>query len=281
MIKDLVIPAFVDGHEWAACFGLSWANILVADQVREQPLIMAPGGMYLREVAGTMGVAEARNSLVNAFLNGTDGEWLFMIDTDMGFAPDIVERLISSARAKKVPIIGGLAFALKGAGKGETPLHARRFRIQPTMYRFVDTGTEKGFLAMDTYERDTVQYVDGTGAACLLMHRSALEAIVAAHGAPFRPMTVRGANPDGTDRVFSEDLSFCARAAGLNIPIAVDTAARTTHYKMGIFLDEETFMAQQAMAIRSPLGVSEAQMREPSKLMGDVKDTMRAAGVVA
>lgn len=257
MIKNLVIPSFVDGHEWAACFGLSWADLLVADQVRQEPLMMRPGGMYLREVAGTMGVAEARNNIVRAFLAGTDGEWLFMVDTDMGFAPGIVEQLLASAAAKDVPIIGGLAFALKGKsqGKNETPLHARRYKIQPTMYRYVKTETEQGFLAYDSYERDSVQYVDGTGAACLLMHRSALEAITAAHDAPFRPMVVRGANPDGSDRVFGEDLSFCARAASLGIPIAVDTAAKTTHYKVGLFLDEETFLAQQATRAASPLGI--------------------------
>lgn len=262
MIKDLVIPAFVDPQEWAACFGLSWADLLLADQARQEPLIMRSGGMYLREVAGTMGVAEARNSLVRTFLEATEGEWLFMIDTDMGFGPDIVDRLIASARRYETEIVGGLAFALKGKGKTESPFHARRYRIQPTMYRYVDTGTERGFLAYDQYERDAVQFVDGTGAACLMMHRDALEALVAAHPSPFRPMVVRGANPDGTDRVFGEDLSFCARAAGIGLSIAVDTAAKTTHYKTGIFLDEETFMAQQAVTQRSPLGVPPLEQQD-------------------
>lgn len=251
MKKDLVIPGFVDNQEWAACFGLSWTDLMLTDQAASAPLMVRDGGMYLREVAGTMGVAEGRNSIVRAFLEGTEGEWLWMVDTDMGFRPDTVARMVASAKANKVDVLGALCFALKGRGKSETPMHARRYRMQPTMYRYVDTGQEKGFAAITGYERNAFQYVDGTGAACLLMHRRALETMAPA---PFRPMLVAGANPDGTDRPFSEDLSFCARAAAVGIAIGVDTAIQTTHHKVGMFLDEETYLAERRLATASPLG---------------------------
>lgn len=272
MIKGLVIPSFVDGNQWAACFGLSWTDMMMTDQASAEPHMVREGGMYLREVAGTMGVAEARNNIVKVFLETTRGEWLFMVDTDMGFAPDTVERLVARAEANRVQVMGALAFALKGKGHQETELHARRYKIQPTMYRYVDTGTEKGFLAVDTYERDAVQFVDGTGAACLLMHREALQAI---GPDPFRPMIVRGANPDGSDRAFSEDLSFCARAAGAGVAIAVDTAVKTTHYKVGIYLDEETWLAQQAVSQASPLGVTPDHLNDPVKQSADMMDSLR------
>lgn len=252
MIKDLVIPSFVDGNEWAACFGLSWADMLLHDQAKSGKM-MRDGGMYLREVAGTMGVAEGRNSIVRAFLEQTDGEWLFMVDTDMGFEPDTVDRMVASAQLNGVGVLGALCFALKGRGKGNTTLHARRYRMQPTMYRYADTGNEQGFLPIMGYERNAFQPVDGTGAACLLMHRTALTAMPAD---PFRPMLVRGANPDGTDRAFSEDLSFCARAANARVKIGVDTAIKTTHYKVGIYLDEDTYRAERVAALASPIGVT-------------------------
>jgi hypothetical protein len=52
----------------------------------------------------------------------------------------------------------------------------------------------------------------------------------------------------GKPRNFSEDLSFCVRLAACGIPLHVDTRVKTTHYKGGIFLDEELFLAQQAAA---------------------------------
>jgi len=254
MIKNLVIPSFVDGNEWAACFGLSWADLMLKDQVAEQPKMLTAGGMYLREVAGTMGVAEGRNHIVNAFLAATRGEWLFMVDTDMGFEPDIVDRMVASAEANKVQVLGALCFALKAKGKGETALHARRHRITPTLYRYVDIGKEQGFLPIMDYGKDSFQYVDATGAAALLIHR---DAALKVGDNPFRPMIVRGANPDGTDRAFSEDLSFCSRMASAGVAIGVDTSIKTTHYKTGLYLDEETYQAERAQEKASPFGIRE------------------------
>lgn len=253
MIKGLVIPSFVDGNEWAACFGLSWADMLLFDQAKSAKM-MRDGGMFLREVAGTMGVAAARNSIVNAFLTQTDAEWLFMVDTDMGFEPDTVDRMVASAELNNADILGGLCFALKRKDPRvrETSLHAQRYKIVPTLYRYakLDNG-EQGFRTIMNYTRNAYQVVDGTGAACLLMRRVALERI---GPDPFRPMLVRGANPDGTDREFSEDLSFCARAANARLVVGVDTAIKTTHYKMGLFLDEETYRIERALAAASPIG---------------------------
>lgn len=247
----MVIPAFVDGHEWAACFGLSWTAMMLRDQASSQRMIRE-GGQYLRKVSGTMGVAEGRNEIAAAFLKAK-AEWLFMVDTDMGFEPDTVDRLVATAERENCPIVGGLAFALKRrAGAADTSLYATRTAINPTLYRYVDLGTEKGFLAVRDYEPDAFQYVDATGAACLLIHRDALQAM---EPAPFRPMVVRDANPDGTDRAFSEDLSFCSRAAAAGQAVGVDTSVKTTHYKGGIFLDEETYRIQRAVREASPIGI--------------------------
>lgn len=255
MDKGAVIPSMVDGGTWASCFGLSWADMLLLDQAQANPRILRQGGQYLRVVAGTMGVAAGRNEIVENFLAMPHRpEWLFMVDTDMGFPANTVERLIASAEESRALVVGALCFAQKAdPRRPETELHARRLHLTPTLYRYVDTGQEKGFLAITEYKPDSFQWVDATGAACLLMHRAALEKV---GPAPFRPMLVRGALPDGGDREFSEDLSFCARLANVDIAVAVDTSVKTTHAKGGIYLDEDTYRAQETIRNASPLGVA-------------------------
>jgi hypothetical protein len=252
MDKGAVIPSMVDGGSWASCFGLSWADLLLHDQIKSGR-ILRDGGQYLRVSAGTMGVAAARNEIVATFLALEHApEWLFMVDTDMGFTADTVDRLIASAEQNNALVVGALCFAQKSERPPETNLHARRLKLQPTLYRYVDTGQEKGFLAIELYLQNTFQWVDATGAACLLMHRAALSRLPVD---PFQPIVVPNALPNGGARQFSEDLSFCARLADAQIPVAVDTSIKTTHAKGGIFLDEETFRIQQALKLASPIGV--------------------------
>lgn len=249
MTPGTVIPAFVDGGEWAACFGLSWTDLMLYDQVTSGRIIRE-GGQYLRKVAGTMGVAAGRSEIVANFLQ-QDAEWLFMVDTDMGFSADTVDRMIHSAISSHVQVLGALCFAQKqDRDVHPASFYGARYRIQPTLYRYVEVAEtgEKGFQSVTRYFRDGFQLVDGTGAACLLMHRDALAEV---GPDPFRPMTVQGAGGNGTDRTFSEDLSFCARLANAGVPIGVDTSIKTTHYKGGIFLDETQYAMQQETLIQA------------------------------
>lgn len=244
-----VIPAFLDNHQWSACFGLSWTDLMLHDQAGPGHIVR-PGGMYLREVCGTMGVAAGRNKVARQFL-GTGADWLFMVDTDMGFAPDTVSRLVESATVNESLVLGALAFALKrDTDLAPAPFFGQRFRIVPTLYSFhnvAETG-EKGFRPIDKYRRDAHQSVAGTGAACLLMHREALEAV---GPDPFTPMVIKGGGGNGTDRTFSEDLSFCVRVAAAGIGLGVDTSIKTTHHKGGLFLDETAYAMQQETLIQA------------------------------
>lgn len=251
--EGAVIPSMVDGGTWASCFGLSWADMLLWDQANAAR-IFRPGGQYLRVSAGTGGVAGARNQIVAQFLAlEYQPEWLFMVDTDMGFSAQVVDQLVTSAMTNGASVVGALCFAQKSAQHAETDLHARRLKIVPTLYRYLDLGEEKGFAPMEDYIPDRFQWVDGTGAACLLMHRRALER---APVDPFRPILVPNALPGGAHREFSEDLSFCARLANVEVAIGVDTSIKTTHAKGGIFLDEETYRVQRLIRNASPLGVA-------------------------
>jgi len=244
-----VVPAIIDGQDWAACFGLSWADMLLHDQAVSGKIIR-PGGTYFRRVAGTMGVAAARNQNVASFL-ATDAEWLFMVDTDMGFAADTVDRLLASAVANNVGVLGALAFSQsRDADVVPGDFYAQRFRIQPTIYSYarIESTGEVGFRPVTKYKRDAFQPVAGTGAACVLIHRDVLTDV---GPEPFMPITDPKGGGNGTPRTFSEDLSFCIRVQGAGLEIGVDTSIKTTHYKGGIFLDETTFAMQQETLIQA------------------------------
>lgn len=248
-VPGSVIPSMVDGQTWAACFGLSWTDMMLRDQATSGRIIRE-NGQYVRKVAGTMGVAAARSEIATHFLANTNGEWLFMVDTDMGFAPDTVDRLVASAEANSVPVLGALCFAQKidpDVRQGE--LHAARMRIQPTLYAYAEQPNgERGFRSITKYRRDAFQHVAGTGAACLLVHREALTAV---GPEPFMPITDPLAGGNGTPRTFSEDLSFCIRVQAAGLDMGVDTSVKTTHYKGGVFLDETTFAMQQETLIQA------------------------------
>jgi len=245
------IPTVVDGGTWSASFGLSWTDMMLYDQASSGRIIGPNGSaQYIRKMSGTMGLASARSEIAAYFLD-QDAEWLFMVDSDMGFAGDTIDRLIESAESHNFQIVGGLCFAQKldpDVVQGE--YYAYRYRIIPTLYNWVeveDTG-EKGFRHIGKYKRDAFQEVAGTGAACLLVHRDAIAKI---GPDPFMPITDATAGGNGTPRTFSEDLSFCIRAQAAGIGIGVDTSIKTSHYKGGIFLDEVAYAMQQETLIQA------------------------------
>lgn len=248
------IVGWCDGGEWAACFGLSLHNLFMFDMFAPQPRIMdvervASGGRYyLRDLAGTMGIASARNHIATAFLDETDAEWLFMVDADMGFEADTVNRLIESAMAGEFEVMGALAFALKRRLLSPNPLNVELTRLCPTLYQLADIGTEAGFAPMFDYPPDQVVPVGGTGAACLVIHRGVLARIRAHYGADkwFEPIT-HPTGDHGKPRTFSEDLSFCLRVQAVGGKIGVDTSVKTGHAKGGIFLTEEQYVIQRAV----------------------------------
>lgn len=255
-----VIPCFLDGGHWSACFGLSYLELTLRDALSSQRIVRE-GGTYLRKVTGAAGIAEGRNELAAQFLDNTDGEWLWFIDTDMGFAADTVDRLVEAADPIERPVVGGLCFALRRVARKD--FHADRYGIIPTVYSYVETGDEIGFAPVEMYPRDELITASGTGAACLLIHRSVLVKIREKYGdAWFDPITHPTALK-GKRRVFSEDLSFCIRVGGVDLPVHVDTSIRTCHEKGGVFLDEDAYDRQQAFEVLSTREQAEPTFCEP------------------
>lgn len=241
-MKDKVVVGFLDDGHWSACFGLSYRDLLLRDQATSQRIVR-PGGAELRQLCGTGGIVAGRNRVAADFLDRTDADWLWFIDTDMGFAADTVDRLVAAAERDIRPVVGGLAFKLtRERERGD--FYAERYKVQPTLYQYLEIGDEVGFAPIEPYPRDELVPVSATGAACLLIHRRALTKLRRTCGDVWFDPITHPTGDKGKPRTFSEDLSFCVRLASCDIPVHVHTGVKTCHEKGGVYLDEHLYDRQ-------------------------------------
>lgn len=206
-------------------FMYSVANVMARSSER-----LVDGTVH-RKVCGAGGLADARNQVTAHWLDNTDARWLWFVDSDMGFAADTLERLIDSSSEIDRFAVGALCFSWRlGAPDGMGGYSAEPV---PTMYGW----DGRGFRAVTDYKRDSVVRVAGTGAACLLLHRSAMETLRGGHGDNwFTPVRY----PDGG--MLGEDLSLCYRLGEGGFGVHVDTSIKTTHAKT-IWVGEQTWEA--------------------------------------
>ena len=171
------------------------------------------------------GLVKARNNTVKAFLAG-DEEWLWWVDTDMGFAADSLQALLTLADPTERPMVAGLCFAQmerEHDGFGGFITEAI-----PTLYRWAELGDGvRGFVSWRNYPRNAMCEVNATGSAFLLIHRSVFEKIAAEFGETWYDQIPA---PDGVG-LLGEDLSFCVKARHAKVPIFVHTGIKTTHRK--------------------------------------------------
>jgi GT2 family glycosyltransferase len=194
-------------------------------------------GGRLREWAavrtGPLQLPESRNKLAQQAID-TGAEWLLMIDSDMGFGPDTLERLLAAADPVERPVVGALCFAnreLRSDGMGGMFTFPA-----PTilMWRLNDDGVFR-YTGIDHYPVNSLIRVGATGGACILIHRSALERVAERFG----PCWFDRATDTGGG-LMGEDISFCWRLQQLDVPVFMHTGIRTTHYK-AIWLAESDF----------------------------------------
>lgn len=216
-----VVAAWVHPTEVDASFMHSLLQVVAAELLGQRRLTQ-----WMPTRCGSGGLIAARNDTATAFLE-SGGEWLWWIDTDMGFAPEALDRLLEAADPDERPIIGGLCFAsMEYAPDG---MGGFRTEVVPALYQWHEAPDGRaGFVAWRNYPRDTLAEVAATGSAFVLIHRSALERIADRFGAG--RWYDRMVNPT-TGQLLSEDLSFCARARMVDIPVHVHTGIRTTHRK--------------------------------------------------
>lgn len=227
-----VQPAFLHSNDVAYSWHESMRGVLDYDLDSGRPRI-ARKPLNIRTNTGRL--VQSRNLAVRLFLDRTDHEWLWFTDTDMGFAPDTVERLLEAADPIERPIVGALCFALME--QSYDGMGGMRFAITPTMYTMGhNTEGHATFAFYGPYPDETVVPVAGTGAACILIHRSVLEKLRQLHGDTWFSQIA-----DSKGDVIGEDLSFCARASAAGLPIHVHTGVKTTHHKQW-WISEQDYM---------------------------------------
>lgn len=205
-------PRLVEGM-----FAESLLATCIADLRSGSPAIVG-----LIPVRSSCNVSAARNAIVEQFL-ASPAEWLWMIDTDMVFPLDTLDRLLAAAHPVHAPIVGGLCFGMDGDGS-----------LYPTMYAILPDDATPVARFTD-WPRDELVRVDATGAACILIHRTVLENIRERAGRDWSPVYPwfqerEHVTPAAQVRV-SEDVTLCLRAAACGHPIHVHTGIEIGHMK--------------------------------------------------
>lgn len=244
-----VLVAYLHPNQISHCFSDSLMRLVAYDIGSKGRVIRSGGPVMFR--CGPNGLVEARNAVVKHFLDNTKADWLWMIDSDMGFKPETVDRLVEAADPVARPVVGGLCFGLRETEPdGFGGWVVRPF---PTLYDWAKNraGTF-GFRIRREYQPDTLTQVAGTGAACLLVHRSVLEKVQADSGTWFDPVK----QSDG--KLVSEDLSFCYRINTAGFPVFVHTGVQTVHHKQ-IWVGEDVFTLFEALYRAKPKGGEPAE----------------------
>lgn len=235
---DKVVVGWLFPDKVSGWFAYSIVDMLRFDAANNQRFLGEGGFMCL---SSGPRVAEARNQLIDEFAKSyPDADWLFMVDSDMTFEPDIVEMLLAAADPQERPVVGALAFAASGDNGGPFP----------TIYKEIEV--EDGGVLIDRvldYPEDALVKVGATGAAGLLIHRGVLASMAQPFPKGFGTLKDGRPNPypwfaegllDAYNKPLGEDVAFCRRCRHLGIPVHVLTAAKMGHVK-SYKLDEQYF----------------------------------------
>lgn len=171
-----------------------------------------------RCIISNVNVSKARNELARWYLEETDAEWAWFIDTDMVIQHDTLPRLLCTAQASGAKVLGALCCTVDDI---DGPI--------PTIFQFgAFNNGELTRVTFDYPDDNTVLQVAATGAACLLVHRSVFEEIQR------RAPDVRFPwfnEAEINNNWVSEDLMFCLRANSVGMPVFVDCTAHVGHAK--------------------------------------------------
>lgn len=239
------------------------------------------GGAHIPVLSGAQ-ITKTRNRIVRDFLAlESKPDWLWMIDADMTFDPDLLECLVAAAHPTDRPIIGGLCFAYMRN-------NARKF--WPTLYSWVP-GTER-LRRLTQYPADRLVPVAATGAACLLVHRTVFETLAERWSppwpwfaeTPFYERDEQGQPILESGDAYSEDITFCLRAQAAGFPVHVHTGIKLGHVKEFVadeaaFIDESRALAEACVPSLPTFAVIASRQRPDmlanlrGQLAGQVADT--------
>jgi hypothetical protein len=225
-----------DEHGFSPSFMRSLLPTLGLDFQGEQRIWR---GGYAIQSCSSVGVVEGRNEIVDAFME-SKAEWLWFVDSDMGWDADALENLIAAADPVHRPIVGGLCFGFGPITDRLDFAQAVIKRPFPTIFDLKKTEDDIGFRARWGYVPGELQQCSATGAAMLLIHRGVFEQMFAKW--PGQGAFDRMKHPEAK-KLWGEDTSFCMRAGMLGIPVHVHAGVKTSHLKT-IYATEMVYMGE-------------------------------------
>lgn len=160
----------------------------------------------------------ARNTCAEEFLKSGQ-EWLWFVDTDTVFAPDVLPRLLALADPVKRPVVSA-AVPIGGRDPRDRTQVTGIPELFWAAYRSDPVGGLKPISVREPVGE--CERVDAVGTGCVLIHRSVLEAV---GPGPFCELSSGNA-------VMGEDLAFCRRADALGIPVHIAGRVRVGHAKV-------------------------------------------------
>lgn len=172
-------------------------------------------------VAPGLYVDDNRNELAKRALDYPNVEWLWQVDTDIEFKPDVLDRMLALAEPQGIKVLAA------SVPIGETwPTAAYMLSKRPGEWDPVAEVPQAPVL------------VDGIATACTLIHRDVLEAIAVKYGRRwFNRIEIRS-SPQGTPSheveylTAGEDFSFCLRARECGFPIYCAHVPGLRHWKL-------------------------------------------------
>jgi len=233
-VADAVTVAYLHSDHTAYSFHESLIGMVMYDQGEHL------GGGYISLRCEPLGIVEGRNKCVSMFLE-KDAEWLLWLDDDMGFEPNTLERLLAVADEDDTPIVGALCFANKHVGPDG--LGGYRTAARPTIFDWAEIDGKQKMAGRTGYPINALTRCDGTGCACILIHRTVFEKMRDEYGDTWYDRI-----PNNDEGYNSEDISFCYRAGALGIPVHVHTGVKTNHLK-NVWVGEPDYWAQVVPAI--------------------------------
>ena len=192
----------------------SLARLISHDALSPTPRLTHPDPLIVCESGPR--VAEARNMIVREFLAG-DADWLWMLDVDLSFPVDTLDKLMATADPDTRPLVAGLYFARGDANQG----------LFPVLGVFDKDGE---ICRVNDYPRGQVIKAHTTGAGCLLMHRAMLEHVGEMFKESRYPWFTEGLQSKSGDG-YGEDEAFLLRCHLAGYELWIDTGLGLGHVK--------------------------------------------------
>ena len=167
-------------------------------------LLRKPGITALYMLCGSL-IYDSRNKLVKHALE-KEMDYVFWLDSDMTFEPDVLERMIKHMEDGK-DIVTGLYFR-------------RALPFTPVIFKTFEKRPEGGFTWTDykDYPKDEPFEVAACGGGCLMVRTSVFMDMMLNYRTWFDPLEGAG-----------EDMAFCLRARELGYKIWCDPSIKLGH----------------------------------------------------